>query len=315
MLRFLFLFCLSCSFLFAADDITFIADVDGSEQKYVQVIPDGYKPDQPVDVLIALHGHGSDRWQFIRQNRDECRAVRDVAKQYGMILVSPDYRARTSWMGPKAEADLVQIIQDVKARYPVRRVYLTGASMGGASCLTFAALHPHLLDGVASMNGTANHLEYENFQAAIQAFDGYVGQILDALESSPAAENTLVIVTSDHGMPYPGAKWTVRKAGIEVPLIIYQPGTLFSGGKVIAELMSHVDVLGDVLATDVHVMVEKPLCTTVTDCQRVVDAAAAGPAGRVVWMGLEYRYMPPTTALLCSLNPPPPNRSLRQPPS
>ena len=172
MLRFLFLFCLSCSFLFAADDITFIAEVDGSEQKYVQVMPEGYKPGQPVDVLIALHGHGSDRWQFIRQNRDECRAVRDVAKQYGMILVSPDYRARTSWMGPKAEADLVQIIQDVKARHPVRRVYLTGASMGGASCLTFAALHPHLLDGVASMNGTANHLEYENFQTAIQASFG-----------------------------------------------------------------------------------------------------------------------------------------------
>ena len=62
--------------------------------------------------------------------------------------------------------------------------------------------------------------------------------------------------------------------------------------------MTHVDVLGDVLDTDVHVMVEKPLCTTVADCRRVVDAAAAGPADRVVWMGLEYRYMPPTTALL-----------------
>jgi hypothetical protein len=25
-----------------------------------------------------------------------------------MIFVSPDYRAKTSWMGPKAEADMVQ---------------------------------------------------------------------------------------------------------------------------------------------------------------------------------------------------------------
>ncbi|MGB1503421.1 MAG: Gfo/Idh/MocA family protein, partial [Ilumatobacteraceae bacterium] len=32
--------------------------------------------------------------------------------------------------------------------------------------------------------------------------------------------------------------------------------------------MTHADVLSDVLATDVHVMVEKPLCTTVADCQR-----------------------------------------------
>ena len=65
--------------------------------------------------------------------------------------------------------------------------------------------------------------------------------------------------------------------------------------------MTHVDVLGDVLESGVHVMVEKPLCTTVADCQRVVDAAAHGPAGRVVWMGLEYRYMPPTTALLAEV--------------
>ncbi|NBS29182.1 MAG: gfo/Idh/MocA family oxidoreductase [Actinobacteria bacterium] len=62
--------------------------------------------------------------------------------------------------------------------------------------------------------------------------------------------------------------------------------------------MTHVDVLSDVLATDLHVMVEKPLCTTVEDCQKVVDAAAVGAPGRVVWMGLEYRYMPPTTAML-----------------
>jgi predicted dehydrogenase len=61
---------------------------------------------------------------------------------------------------------------------------------------------------------------------------------------------------------------------------------------------THAEVLLDVLATDLHVLVEKPLCTTVADCRRVVDAAAAGPAGRVVWMGLEYRYMPPTQELV-----------------
>jgi myo-inositol 2-dehydrogenase / D-chiro-inositol 1-dehydrogenase len=61
---------------------------------------------------------------------------------------------------------------------------------------------------------------------------------------------------------------------------------------------THVDVLGDVLERDdLHVLVEKPLCTTVADCRRVVDAAARTP-GRIAWMGLEYRYMPPTTALL-----------------
>ncbi|MEL7156413.1 MAG: Gfo/Idh/MocA family oxidoreductase [Actinomycetota bacterium] len=60
--------------------------------------------------------------------------------------------------------------------------------------------------------------------------------------------------------------------------------------------MTHADVLLDVLATDVHVLVEKPLCTTVEDCQRVL-AAATDPA-RVVQVGLEYRYMPAVARLL-----------------
>jgi myo-inositol 2-dehydrogenase / D-chiro-inositol 1-dehydrogenase len=59
---------------------------------------------------------------------------------------------------------------------------------------------------------------------------------------------------------------------------------------------THVDVLRDVLATDLHVLVEKPLCTTVADCRAVLDAAR-GRDG-VVWVGLEYRYMPPVTRLV-----------------
>ena len=48
-----------------------------------------------------------------------------------MLLVSPDYRATTSWMGPKAEADLVQIIASLKKRFVVEHVVVSGGSMGG----------------------------------------------------------------------------------------------------------------------------------------------------------------------------------------
>lgn len=176
-LGFIFILCLPLA-VQAADDIAFQARFDGTEQRYVQVLPDGFDPRQPVDVLVALHGHGSDRWQFIRQHRDECRAVRDVASARGMILVSPDYRARTSWMGPAAEADTLQMITRIKEQFRVRRVILCGASMGGASCLTFSALHPDAIDGVVSMNGTANLVEYTNFQDAIaESFGGTKAEV------------------------------------------------------------------------------------------------------------------------------------------
>ncbi len=99
---------------------------------------------------------------------------------------------------------------------------------------------------------------------------------------------------------------TVASFGGDTPSLFSDHRELIESGQCDAVViaspnMTHVDVLGDVLESDLHVLVEKPLCTTVEDCQRVVDAAEAGPADRVVWMGLEYRYMPPTTALLAEL--------------
>ncbi|MFP4384561.1 MAG: sulfatase [Spirochaetia bacterium] len=89
--------------------------------------------------------------------------------------------------------------------------------------------------------------DFAEFQGTIRFFDQRVGEIMEALERSDVYENTLLVMTSDHGIPYPGAKWTVRKAGIEVPLIIRQPGTIFSGGEIADQLMSGVDLLPTLL--------------------------------------------------------------------
>lgn len=59
---------------------------------------------------------------------------------------------------------------------------------------------------------------------------------------------------------------------------------------------THVDVLLDTMATDLHILVEKPLCTTVADCERVIKASLGRKA--VTWVGLEYRYMPPVARLI-----------------
>ncbi len=161
-----------------ARDVVFTADCDGSEQRYVELLPRGFDAAEPHDLMIALHGHGSDRWQFVRDARDECRVARDAAASRRMIFVAPDYRAKTSWMGKNAERDVVQIIGQLNRKYSVRKVLLVGGSMGAASALSFAAMHPELVDGVVAMNGTANHLEYENFQEAIQhSFGGTKSQV------------------------------------------------------------------------------------------------------------------------------------------
>jgi len=169
------------------EDVVFNASCDGTEQRYVLMLPLAFQPEQKHDVLVALHGHGSDRWQFIRDPRGETRAAREVAAKHGMLFVAPDYRARTSWMGPKAEADLVQIIGELRKKHRVARVFVCGGSMGGSSALTFGALHPELVAGIASMNGTANHLEYTGFQDAIaESFGGRKAVIPDEFKKRSA---------------------------------------------------------------------------------------------------------------------------------
>jgi dipeptidyl aminopeptidase/acylaminoacyl peptidase len=158
-------------------DLPFVAITDASEQRYVERLPPGFDASQRHDVLIALHGHGSDRWQFIQDPRGECQGVRDVAAKHGLILVSPDYRAKTSWMGPQAEADVVQIIDELKRRHRVGRIFVVGGSMGGTAALIFAVRHPTLVAGVCSLNGTANMWEYEGFQDAIR--ESYGGSKTD----------------------------------------------------------------------------------------------------------------------------------------
>jgi pimeloyl-ACP methyl ester carboxylesterase len=159
-------------------DESFTAICDGSTQNYVAVYPEGIMDGQPCDMLIGLHGHGGDRWQVVKGDHPACRAIRDAAAARNMILISPDYRAKTSWMGPKAERDIWQIIEEVKSRYKIGKTILSGGSMGGSSSMTFAAMHPELIQGVVALNGTANHLEYEYFQDAIrESFGGEKGVI------------------------------------------------------------------------------------------------------------------------------------------
>ena len=112
-------------------EVAFRADHDGTEQFYLEMLPADFDRIRNYDVMIGLHGHGASRTQFATDPRSECVAFREFAAQNAMIVVTPDYRATTSWMGPSAEADLVQIIGELKRQYRIKRVFLVGGSMGG----------------------------------------------------------------------------------------------------------------------------------------------------------------------------------------
>lgn len=76
---------------------------------------------------------------------------------------------------------------------------------------------------------------------AIERLDMRVGNLLDLLEKYDLVENTLVIFTSDQGMPFPGAKGTLYDPGLHVPLIARWPGKI-KPGRVSSELVSLIDL-------------------------------------------------------------------------
>jgi arylsulfatase A-like enzyme len=79
------------------------------------------------------------------------------------------------------------------------------------------------------------------FKASAGILDRGVGAVLDALDASGLADNTLVIATNDHGLAFPGMKCTLTDHGIGVALIMRGPGG-FSGGRVCDALVSQIDL-------------------------------------------------------------------------
>ncbi len=79
------------------------------------------------------------------------------------------------------------------------------------------------------------------FKASVASLDWGIGAVLAELEAQGLAENTLVICTTDHGIPFPGAKTTLTDQGIGVMLIMRGPGD-FSGGKVYDAMISQIDL-------------------------------------------------------------------------
>jgi arylsulfatase A-like enzyme len=66
----------------------------------------------------------------------------------------------------------------------------------------------------------------------VEHFDRAVGDAIKLLEQSGQLENTIIVVTSDHGMPFARAKATLYDSGTRVPLAIRWPAGIRSPGRV-----------------------------------------------------------------------------------
>ncbi|WP_276168159.1 sulfatase family protein [Zobellia alginiliquefaciens] len=81
-------------------------------------------------------------------------------------------------------------------------------------------------------------LDYAN---EVEWFDTHVGKAIKTLEKKGLLENTLVVITSDHGMPFPRVKGQIYEEGFHIPLIAYWKGKIISG-RTVSDFVSFSDL-------------------------------------------------------------------------
>ena len=126
---------------------------------------------------------------------------------------------------------------------------------------------------------------------------------IEHIQNINALDGSVVVAAADPHQPSLDAA-VAEAAGSIVTFTDHRD--LLSSGLCDAVVLAspnftHVDILTDIFASGLHVLIEKPLCITVEECRRAIDMAATTADAfpdRKIWVGLEYRYMPPVAALI-----------------
>jgi N-sulfoglucosamine sulfohydrolase len=74
----------------------------------------------------------------------------------------------------------------------------------------------------------------------VQRFDRETGEHIAQLREIGELENTIVVMTSDHGMPFPRCKSNIYDDGAHVPLAIHWSGH-YEGGQRVSDFVSSTD--------------------------------------------------------------------------
>jgi len=81
-----------------------------------------------------------------------------------------------------------------------------------------------------------------DYAVEVEAFDAEVGTLLRALGASGEVSNTLVIVTSDNGMPFPRSKGHNYDIANREPMVACWPAGIARPGRRVAEFVSFIDL-------------------------------------------------------------------------
>jgi arylsulfatase A-like enzyme len=163
-----------------------------------------------------------------------------IADDFAHFLGQADERPWFMYLAFNAPHDPRQAPREVLDRYPLSRMktpanflplYPRREAMGAAKGMRDEDLAPF------PRTTFAVQTHRREYYAAVTHLDAQVGRILDALEKCPAAANTYVFFTADHGLSCGEhglmGKQNLYDASVRVPFIVAGPGVP-AGKKVTA---------------------------------------------------------------------------------
>ena len=140
------------------------------------------------------------------------------------------------------------------------KAFLENRPEGKPFCFWYGALEPHRgfeygsgakagkntsqIDSVPAYwpdNETVRN-DMLDYAVEIEHFDNHLGQMLQILEEKGELDNTIVIVTSDHGMPFPRGKGQAYEASNHIPFAMMWKNGLTNPGRVETDYISVIDI-------------------------------------------------------------------------
>ena len=80
-----------------------------------------------------------------------------------------------------------------------------------------------------------------DYLCEIERFDRKIGEMLNILEQTGQLKNTIIVITSDNGMPFPRAKANLYDYGTRMPMAICWLDKM-PGGRVINDFVNQIDL-------------------------------------------------------------------------
>ena len=93
------------------------------------------------------------------------------------------------------------------------------------------------------MNNQSTREDTARLHKSLASYDRCFGRVMQGLKESGLYDQTIIIYTTDHGLPNPYSKCGLKDAGMAVSFIMRVPGFPQSMGRVYDGLLSQIDLL------------------------------------------------------------------------